>query len=189
MSTRAGYSGPLSEGPRTSRPGPHAGGLLPGMVCLAAAIAGILEQQHIRYFEAWGMAWVFDRVLGGSAYSVRDIVFHHLGAGQPFAVMVTGLCSSAVLFTPIMALAGVLFLMGRIRVVRLAFLGSIALLIVVSSNTLRYLMIAGAQQAWGQQGFDLMHHFLGSFVVIIGFVAAIIVLFSSARPTRGRRAR
>ncbi|MDQ0029542.1 exosortase S [Arthrobacter bambusae] len=158
------------------------------MACLAAAVLAMLQQEGIRSFEAWAMAWVFDRALGGSSYSVRDTVFHNIGGGQPFALMVTGLCSSAVLIAPVMALAGVLFLMGRIAVPRLARAAALALLVVVFSNGLRFFMIAGAQQAWGEQGFSIMHHFLGSFVVIIGFVAAIIVLVRAGKTRRGRRA-
>jgi exosortase/archaeosortase family protein len=134
------------------------------------------------------MAWVFDRVLGGSSYSVRDLIFHNIGGGQPFGLVVTGLCSSAVLIAPVLALSGLLFLTGRIAVPRLARAAAFALLIVVVSNGLRFLMIAGAQQAWGEQGFSIMHHFVGSFVVIIGFAAAVIVLVSAGRTGRGRRA-
>ncbi|MBB6404361.1 exosortase S [Arthrobacter sp. AZCC_0090] len=188
MSTSADYSAGIPQGPRSARLQTGQGGLLPGVACLAAAVLAMLQQEHIRSFEAWAMAWVFDRALGGSSYSVRDIIFHNIGGGHPFALMVTGLCSSSVLIAPILALSGVLFLMGRIAVPRLARAAFASLLIVVFSNALRYFMIAGAQQAWGEQGFSIMHHFFGSFVVIIGFVAAILVLVRAGKTSRGRRA-
>ena len=174
--------------PRAATVQTNQGGTLPGVACLAAAVLAVLQQQSIRRSEAWAMAWVFDRVLGGSSYSVRDIIFHNIGGGQPFGLVVTGLCSSAVLIAPVLALSGVLFLMGRIAVPRLARAAAFALLLVVVSNGLRFLMIAGAQQAWGEQGFSIMHHFVGSFVVIIGFAAAVIVLVSAGRTSRRRRA-
>ncbi|MFW0775123.1 exosortase S [Paenarthrobacter nitroguajacolicus] len=165
----------------------RSGGLI-GLVFLAAAAAAMMQQEQIRAAEAWLMAAVFDGILGGASYSVDDIIFHNVGGGQPFALQVTGLCSSAVLLAPIAGLAGVLFLMGRIPVSRLMPAAIIALVIVSVSNATRYFMIAAAQQNWGQQGFDLMHHFLGSFVVIFGFVAAIIVLVRAAVVRKGRTA-
>lgn len=177
-----------SIGPRAAAARTGQGGWLPGLVCLAAAALAMLQQESIRSSEAWAMAWVFDRALGGSSYSVRDIIFHNIGGGRPFGLAVTGLCSSAVLIAPVLALSGLLFLMGRIAVPRLARAAALALLIVVVSNGSRFFMIAGAQQAWGEQGFSIMHHFLGSFVVIIGFTAAIIVLVRSGKTSRRRRA-
>lgn len=190
MSTSVRYSTspPRPHGPRATPVRANQGGTLPGLACLAAAVLAVLQQQSIRSSEAWAMAWVFDRVLGGSSYSVRDIIFHNIGGGQPFGLVVTGLCSSAVLIAPLLALSGVLFLMGRIAVPRLARAAALALLIAVVSNGLRFFMIAGAQQAWGEQGFNIMHHFLGSFVVIIGFAAAVLVLVRAAKTSRRRRA-
>lgn len=190
MSTSVRYSTspPRPHGPRAATVRTHQGGILPGLACLAAAVLAVLQQQSIRSSEAWAMAWVFDRVLGGSSYSVRDIIFHNIGGGQPFGLVVTGLCSSAVLIAPLLALSGVLFLMGRIAVPRLARAAALALLIAVVSNGLRFFMIAGAQQAWGEQGFNIMHHFLGSFVVIFGFAAAVLVLVRAAKASRRRRA-
>lgn len=181
MATSAETSGPaLPLGPRALPVRGGRGGGIPGLLFLAAAAVAMLQQETVRAAEAWLMAAVFDGILGGASYSVDDIIFHNVGGGQPYALMVTGLCSSAVLLTPIAALAGILFLMGRIPVSRLLPAAFLALVIVCISNTTRYFMIAAAQQSWGQQGFDLMHHFLGSFVVILGFVAAIIVLVRAA---------
>ncbi|WOH19675.1 exosortase S [Paenarthrobacter sp. GOM3] len=184
----------VPRGPRAIPAQKARGGGMLGLLFLAAATVAMLQQDHIRAAEAWLMATVFDGILGGASYSVDDIIFHNVGAGQPYALMVTGLCSSAVLLTPIAALAGILFLMGRIPVSRLMPAALTALAIVCLSNATRYFMIAAAQQSWGQQGFDLMHHFLGSFVVIFGFVAAIIVLVRAAvvrkdRPVAKRRGR
>ncbi|MDO6142627.1 exosortase S [Paenarthrobacter aurescens] len=176
----------VPKGPRAIPVRKARGGGLIGLVFLAAAAAAMMQQEQIRAAEAWLMAAVFDGILGGASYSVDDIIFHNVGGGQPFALQVTGLCSSAVLLAPIAGLAGVLFLMGRIPVSRLMPAAIIALVIVSVSNATRYFMIAAAQQSWGQQGFDLMHHFLGSFVVIFGFVAAIIVLVRAAVVRKGR---
>lgn len=187
-SVRYSPSPPRPHGPRAATVRTHQGGILPGLACWAAAVLAVLQQQSIRSSEAWAMAWVFDRVLGGSSYSVRDIIFHNIGGGQPFGLVVSGLCSSAVLIAPLLALSGVLFLMGRIAVPRLARAAALALLIAVVSNGLRLFMIAGAQQAWGEQGFNIMHHFLGSFVVIFGFAAAVLVLVRAGKTSRRRRA-
>ncbi|MCT9868541.1 exosortase S [Paenarthrobacter aurescens] len=186
----------VPRGPRAIPVRKGRGGGVIGLAFIAAAVVAMLQQESIRAAEAWLMATVFDGILGGASYSVDDIIFHNVGGGQPYALMVTGLCSSAVLLTPIAAFAGILFLMGRIPVARLMPAAITALVIVSVSNAVRYFMIAAAQQSWGQQGFDLMHHFLGSFVVILGFVVAIIVLVRAAvvrkdraAPTRrGRRA-
>ena len=177
----------VPRGPRAIPVRPQIAGGLPGLIFLAAAAAAMLEQEQIRAAEAWVMALVFDRILGGSSYSVADIIFHNIGGGHPYALMVTGLCSSSVLLAPIAALSGILFLMRRIPVARLLRAAFLALTIVCVSNGTRYFMIAAAQQSWGKQGFDLMHHFFGSFVVIIGFVAAIIVLVRAGMPRKVRR--
>lgn len=178
----------VPRGPRAIPVRPQTAGGLPGLIFLAAAAAAMLQQEQIRAAEAWVMAVVFDRLLGGSAYSVGDIIFHNVGGGQPYALMVTGLCSSSVLLAPIAALAGVLFLLRRIPVARLLRAAVLALVLVCVSNGTRYFLIAAAQQSWGEQGFDLMHHFFGSFVVIIGFVAAIIVLVRAGMPRKVRHA-
>lgn len=178
----------VRRGPRAIPVRSQGGGGLPGVVFLAAAVAAILQQEQIREAESWVMAFVFDRILGGTSYSVGDIIFHNIGGGQPYALMVTGLCSSAVLLTPIAALAGVLFLMRRIPVAKLMRAAVLALVIVCLSNGTRYFMIAAAQQSWGKEGFELMHHFFGSFVVILGFVVAIILLVRAGTAKKSRRA-
>lgn len=178
----------VPRGPRVLPVRSNNGGGPLGLIFLAAAVAAILQQEQIRAAEAWAMAFVFDRILGGTSYSVDDIIFHNIGGGHPYALMVTGLCSSAVLLTPIAALAGVLFLMRRIPVAKLMRAALLALAIVCLSNGTRYFMIAAAQQSWGKEGFETMHHFFGSFVVILGFVGAIILLVRAGTAKKGRRA-
>ena len=63
-----------------------------------------------------------------------------------------------------------------------------ALAIVAACNLVRFLMIVFGLLWWGQDGFNLMHHYLGSLVVILGFVGSFILLVLAARKS-GRRSR
>lgn len=159
-------------------------GLLPALICFALAGVVLYQQEAIRTGEARLMSIIFGAALPGGSYSVRDIVFFNLGSGHPYGMQVSPLCSSAILMAPIVAIAGVLFLFRRIPVARLARAAVLAAGLVVLSNLLRYFMIALAQVSWGQAGFDVVHHFVGSFVVILAFVTAVLLLIRSGRQVR-----
>ncbi|MDP5227707.1 MULTISPECIES: exosortase S [Arthrobacter] len=163
-------------------------GLLPALICFALAGVVLYQQEAIRAGEARLMSAIFAVALPGGSYAVRDIVFFNLGTGHAYGIQVSPLCSSAVLMAPILAISGVLFLLRRIPVGRLFRAAVLAAALVVFSNLLRYFMIALAEVSWGQAGFDVVHHFVGSFLVILAFVLAVLLLVRSGRQTHSRAA-
>jgi exosortase/archaeosortase family protein len=103
---------------------------------------------------------------------------------------ITTLCSTVILVTPLLAAAGLMLLVRPLALGRVLVGLAIGTGIVTLCNLLRYGFAAIAMQTWGSDGFELVHRYLGSLLVIAGFIAAVILLlrFATMRstPQRGR---
>lgn len=160
-----------------------------GLLLLAAAVFLIVEQAGFRTIEAAVTAHVVQLVTTGHTNSAGSIVYFGLGTGDVEGIVITTLCSTVVLVTPLLALAGILLLMPSFRAVRVTFGLLLALALAAACNLARYAAAAAAMQRWGRPGFDLVHEYLGSLLVIFGFAAAFILLLwiATRRPRSSRR--
>jgi exosortase/archaeosortase family protein len=111
-----------------------------------------------------------------------------LGSGEVHGLMITPLCSTIVLLTPIVMLAGGLMLFPRFELRNVVRGLLIAVPLAIVGNMIRYVLVAFALQVWGQQGFDIMHHWVGSvFVLLCTALAIVLLLIISARGRLTRR--
>ncbi|MBO9578411.1 MAG: exosortase S [Microbacteriaceae bacterium] len=168
-------------------PGPIAAGRQrPVATSIAARVLGIvlllsvpllaLSQGVFRVAEAWVTRFAVDAVTDGSAAAAGNIVYFGIGSGSVTGLDITMLCSTAVLFAPVLALAGVLLLIPGFRASRIAvgLLAALALCVLV--NMVRYASAAFAFQTWGMSGFDIIHRYAGSILVILGLMAALVLI-------------
>lgn len=160
-----------------------------GLAALAFAFVILMEQGVFRLAEAQVTAVVVHWFTAGIARGAGDIVYFGIGTTNVEGIVITPLCSSAVLVVPLLALAGVLLLL-RLPALRILTGLLLALLLAVACNLTRYAASAAALQSWGRGGFNLVHEYLGSLFVIFGFAAAILLLLRltlSQRHTSTRR--
>jgi exosortase/archaeosortase family protein len=160
-----------------------------GLIVVAGLMAVL--QDAFREIEASAVSKVLGLFIPGSVAVNNSTVIYGLGKSAPFGLLITTQCSTLVLWVPLLALAGILLLIGRTRLQKaLAGLG-VAMAMTAAANCARFLLIALAQQAWGMQGFDVVHHWFGSILVIIVMAAAVGVLLvmSSGKRTRRRNNR
>ncbi|PJJ61532.1 exosortase S [Compostimonas suwonensis] len=160
-----------------------------GLGLIAAAIALLLNQEGFRRTEAMITASVLSLFTDGDANGAGTIVYIGIGTGSVNGLAITFLCSTVVLVTPLLLIAGSLCLLPRFGLGRVLGGLAIALPIAVASNLARYSLIALALQLFGSEGFDLVHHYLGSFLVILGLAFAIFVLLRVATGLGRRRVR
>jgi exosortase/archaeosortase family protein len=160
-----------------------------GLALIALAIFLMVQQDAFRTVEAHVTAWVVQFFTSGGTASVGSVVYYGLGTHQVNGLLITTLCSTVVLVSPLLALAGIMLVLPRFTIRDVGQGLGVALALVTLCNFMRYALTALAMQAWGQQGFDLLHHWLGSVLVILGFAVAIILLLrigTRRRPTRRR---
>jgi exosortase/archaeosortase family protein len=157
-----------------------------GLLAIALAVFLIVEQTSFRAVEATLTADVVQLVTSGHAHGAGSIVYFGLGTSHVEGIVITTLCSTVVLVTPLLALAGILLLMPSLRLTRVLLGLATALALAVACNLARYAAASYALQHWGRSGFDLVHEYLGSLLVIFGFALAFILLLRIA--TRRPRA-
>ncbi|GAA4166505.1 hypothetical protein GCM10022286_31250 [Gryllotalpicola daejeonensis] len=158
------------------------------LLALAAVLLGL--QQQFREIEARVAAVLMNPMVHGGTAPAGSIVWFGLGTDQVTGFQITTLCSTVILVTPLLAIAGVLLLVRPLALGRVLIGLAVGVGIVTVCNLLRYGFAAFAMQGWGNDGFELVHRYLGSLLVIAGFIAAFILLLRVATtrraPKRGR---
>jgi exosortase/archaeosortase family protein len=178
-------AGMVAQPPSTLATTPR---IVAGLLLIAVAVALILQQSAFRIVEAKVVAVMIDWFTRGHAVSNGYTIFFGLGTHEVHGIAITTLCSSVILVTPLLALGGVELLFRRFSFFPL-LLGLVgALVLAVLCNVVRYVLAAIALQDWGTEGFELIHHWLGSLLVIFGFaVSFLLLLWAGARRTRSER--
>lgn len=166
---------------------PSAGGRrAAGLLLLALAGLLLVVQPQFRAVEAVVTAWVVGAATEGRSNAAVDVVYFGIGTADVHGIQITPMCSTVVLLVPLLAIGGVLMLLGSVPFRRAALALAGALAIAVACNVLRYVGSSVALQRWGTTGFDLVHEYVGSLFVIFGFAGA--VLLQVAVSVRRRRA-
>lgn len=164
--------------------------VLIALALLAGAATLLLAQQRFRDAEAVVAAYVMRAFVSGGAAAHGPIVWFGIGTRQVNGFQITVLCSTVILVTPLLALAGVMLLVRPLSLRRTIAGLAIGTTIVAGCNLLRYCLAALALQLWGEAGFEAVHRYLGSLLVIAGFITAFILLVRlstmARRPQRGR---
>lgn len=156
-----------------------------GLLLLALAAALLVVQPTFRVVEAEVTAWVVGQFTDGRSNAAVDVIYFGIGTQDVHGIQITPMCSTVVLLVPLLALGGVLMLLGSVpfRRAAVALLGALA--IAVACNVIRYVGSSVALQRWGTAGFDVVHEYVGSLFVIFGFAGA--VLLQVVVSVRGRR--
>lgn len=162
------------------------GRVLSGLLLIAVAVFFMLKQTQFRVIEARLTAQVLGLVTATRSYSIGSSMFFGVGTPNVEAIGLTTMCSTLILVTPLLILAGFL-LMIRSFAVKWVALGLVLTVALVSvCNMIRFAAMGFAQRTWGRPGFNFVHHYAGSVFVILGFVAAFILLLKIAAHSRAR---
>lgn len=161
---------------RVRAPRLRAGSALIALALVAGAIALLVEQGGVRVLEARLMGVVVAPFLHGTTSAAGPTLYFGLGTNDVAGLTITALCSTIVLIVPVMLLGAALLCVPRIRVRRIVLAAGMALLLVVTANFARYALAAYAYQQSGREGFDLVHRYVGSLLVIAAFVASIVLI-------------
>lgn len=144
-----------------------------GLGLMFLAVILVVEDSVVRAGEATVLAWLMEPLADGASRAVGDIVVVGGGTGASLAVQITFMCSTVVLLVPLLLLAGLAMFPTRFPARRVGAGLLQAGSIVVAANLVRYGGVLLAYQAWGERGFELSHHLVGSIFVVAAFVMAL----------------
>lgn len=147
------------------------------LVALLAAVASLVFIERIAIAEALTTAFWTNPLLAGGVLAARDNFVVQVD-GTPIAFHVTPSCSAAVLLAPALLVYGVILLIRRIAFLRAVVAAIVMVAVIVATNQLRLGLIGWASQTWGMDaGYQIPHRYVGSALAIVGFCAAIALLF------------
>jgi exosortase/archaeosortase family protein len=154
-------------------------------VILARAVAGVAVlglgawllacNGLVRGLEARVTVLLLRVVLGLPALPYRaanDVVFFQAGPDAWAGIEITSKCSVVVFLVPLAAATGGLLLAQRLAAWRVTAAGVAAGALMIGVNFVRILVIVAARCIGGQQGFELAHVELGTWLTIGGTAAA-----------------
>jgi exosortase/archaeosortase family protein len=153
---------------------------LSGLLLIAIAIYLMVEQAAFRNLEARLTAPIVHLVTTGRTNTYKSTIYFGIGTDDLHGINITTLCSTVVLIAPLIALAGVLLMLPDFSGARIAAGLAVALVLSAACNVARYAAATAAWQHWGHDGFDTVHRYLGSLLVIFGFAAAFLLLLRIA---------
>ncbi|KSU55728.1 exosortase S [Microbacterium enclense] len=153
-----------------------------------AAGALIATEATTRAAEAILAREFIGLVAPGRAVAAGPIVWFGIGTPEVTGLMITTMCSTTVLAVPLLLLAVAITGITRAPTSRVGLGLLVGLGLAITCNMIRFASAAWAYGAYGREGFDLVHRYIGSLFVIVGFVVAIVLLLrislreSGARP-------
>jgi len=158
-----------------------AGRVFGGLALMALALFFVVEQTGFRAVEAKTIAALLGLLTHTRALTMSgSLIYFGFGTNNINAFGITTMCSSVILVTPLLVLGGVLMLVRSFKAGRvLAGLG-VALAVSIFCNIVRFVAIGLALRTWGMTGFDIVHHWIGSVFVILGFAASFLLLIRIA---------
>ena len=176
---------PPSHGRRAAtRPISQRGSLLAAALLLGTALLMALNSTAVIAVEAKLTAFIMGFFTYGKSTSHDHLIFIGLGTDEVLGFLITPLCTSIVLATPVLVLAGLLLLFPRYRLAWVLRGLAVALPLAIGANLARFVLVGVALQLWGRGGFEVMHHYVGSVLVLLCSAAALVLLLLIA--TTGR---
>ncbi|RKR74705.1 exosortase R [Frondihabitans australicus] len=160
-------------------------GLALRLLAAAAFVAGgaalIYFEFDFRRLETVINAFLMRSTFASSAISLilpgndPSILYTYLGRG--FVLRVTEECSIALYIGPIAIFGGLLTLVRRLRLRRIALATGIALVGMALLNQFRILALGFVFGTWGHDAFEWAHSLGGSFLMLFGLAACLAVFF------------
>lgn len=157
-----------------------------GALAIAAA-ALIATEATTRAAEAILAREFIGLVAPGRAVAAGPIVWFGIGTPEVMGLVITTMCSTTVLAVPLLLLAVAIMGITRAPSNRVGLGLLVGLGIAVFCNMVRFASAAWAYGAYGREGFDLVHRYVGSLFVIVGFVLAIVLLLRISLRESGPR--
>ena len=158
-----------------------------GALAIAAA-ALIATEATTRAAEAILAREFIGLVAPGRAVAAGPIVWFGIGTPEVTGLVITTMCSTTVLAVPLLLLAVAITGITRAPTGRVGIGLLVGLGLAVACNMIRFASAAWAYGAYGREGFDLVHRYVGSLFVIVGFVLAIVLLLRISLREAGSRA-
>lgn len=154
-----------------------------------AALAGILisTEATTRAGEAILAREFIQLVAPGRAVAAGPIVYFGIGTAEVTGLNITTMCSTTVLIVPLLLLAVAIIGITRAPTARVGLGLLVGMGLAITCNMIRFASAAWAYGAYGREGFDLVHRYAGSLFVIVGFVAAFLLLLRISLKERGPR--
>ena len=163
------------------------GRLLTAGALAVAAGALIATEATTRAAEAVLAREFIGLVAPGRAVAAGPIVWFGIGTPEVTGLMITTMCSTTVLAVPLLLLAVAITGITRAPTGRVGLGLLVGLGLAITCNMIRFASAAWAYGAYGREGFDLVHRYIGSLFVIVGFVVAIVLLLRISLRERGAR--
>lgn len=174
-----------SHGRRAAtKPISQRGSLFAAAILLGTALLMALNSTAVIAVEAKLTAFIMGLFTYGESASYEHLIYIGLGTDEVLGFLITPLCTSIVLATPVLVLAGLLLLFPRYRLSWVLRGLLVALPLAVGANLARFVLVGVALQLWGRGGFEVMHHYVGSVLVLLCSAAALVLLLLIA--TTGR---
>ncbi|MDH6182289.1 exosortase/archaeosortase family protein [Microbacteriaceae bacterium SG_E_30_P1] len=171
----------VATAPSSRRPA-----LLVALALWGFALVLALNSSAVITLEAKFTSLIMGMFTFGGATSHDHLIYIGIGTGEVLGFLITPLCTSLVLATPVIVLAGALLLFPRYRVSWVLKGVLIALPLAVGANTARFVLVGVALQLWGRGGFEVMHHYVGSVLVLLCSALALVLLLVVATTGRVR---
>ena len=159
-----------------TQPSSHGPQWIGALVLLGTALALALNAEAVITAEARMTSLVMGAFTFGETSSYQHLIYIGIGTDKVLGFLITPLCTSLVLATPVLVLAGVLLLFPRYRLSWVLRGLAIALPLAVGANIVRFVLVGVALQLWGRGGFEIMHHYVGSVLVLLCSAAALVLL-------------
>ena len=176
---------PASHGRRAAtRPVSQRGSLLVAAALLGSALLLAVNSTVVIAVEAKLTAFIMGLFTYGQSTSHDHLIYIGLGTNEVLGFLITPLCTSIVLATPVLVLAGLLLLFPRYRLAWVLRGLLVALPLAIGANLARFVLVGVALKLWGRGGFEVMHHYVGSVLVLLCSAAALVLLLLIA--TTGR---
>ena len=171
MTTAATRGRRVASRRKSRRPELVAAAILLGFSAILA-----MNADTVISIEARFTAFMMGLFTFGGSTSHEHLIYIGIGTGEVLGFLITPLCTSLVLATPVLILAGALLLFPRYRLSWVAKGLLVALPLAVGANIARFVLVGVALQLWGRGGFEVMHHYVGSVLVLLCSAAALVLL-------------
>ena len=171
---------------------PHRGRslrILISFVVLAMAGAAAYAHEAVRSTEGMVSARVLEGVFGYDLYSWRDQIIFRLGDERfdVLALRVTVECTSLVVLVPLLLFGAGILIFTRVGIGRWVVSVLVAMTIIFTANIVRIATIGYSLREFGRDGYGWTHTVVGTGIIAVGTVIAVITMLAIQSHKRNRR--
>jgi exosortase/archaeosortase family protein len=152
-----------------------------GRIAIAIVIVGLVGffayfNELLRTAEAALSSFVLSSVFSYDLYPWRDQIIFRLGDNHYKAMVVTVECTSLVVLGPLLLFAAAVLVFTRVSFGRWLLSVVVATSIVFVANIIRIATIGFGYRAFGTAGYDWTHTVIGTAMIAIAIVVAVILM-------------